>query len=242
MSEASQRDTQAPFLRIPWIARGFQHPGAVVRVAHSRQPKASTEDSFFAEILKTDRTIQSCLSYHIEEESPTGSARGQNAEGLEGQQDNDECLKEVTTIIAMGEGMNGHPKILHGGMTAALIDESIGIYQATNYAYQVRRRAARSKKKGEKDVFTGTFTAELKVRYLAPIRTPGCIEVKVKRTKKEGRKEWLRAEVRQWVGEGEEEDREGEGGGKVIVVAEGEALFITPRAGPRPGVQSGAKL
>jgi acyl-coenzyme A thioesterase PaaI-like protein len=72
----------------------------------------------------------------------------------------------------------------------------------------------------------GSFTADLRVRYLRPVRTPGAIAVVVKRARKEGRKEWWVAELKQWHGVGEGEDEEGE----VVVCATGEALFVTPRA------------
>jgi acyl-coenzyme A thioesterase PaaI-like protein len=219
MSQPSELDSKSPFLRLPWLASQLQQPNTTIRVSPSREPKSSTEDSLFAEILKTDRTIQSCLSFYV---APNATAPlGQNAEGLEGQQnEQDTSIKEVTTLISMGSGMNGHPRILHGGITATLIDEAMGIFQAANNDFS----ASKAKKEG-KTMIVGTFTAELTVRYLAPVRTPGCLEVKVRRTKTEGRKEWLKAEVRQWVGDGEEEGK----GGKVVVVATGDALFITPR-------------
>ncbi|EGP84949.1 uncharacterized protein MYCGRDRAFT_46779 [Zymoseptoria tritici IPO323] len=198
---SNKLETQSPFLREPWLASQLQHPDTVIRVTPSREPKASTEDSLFAEILKTDRTIQSCLSFYSTSKSEDG-------------------IEEVTTLIAMGNGMNGHPQILHGGITATLIDESMGIFQSVDHSYQTGKMT-----QGAEESFAGTFTAQLTVRYLAPVRTPGCVEVKVRSVKKEPRKEWLKAEVRQWVGDKE--------GGEAVLVADGEALFIKPRVGPR---------
>lgn len=72
-----------------------------------------------------------------------------------------------------------------------------------------------------------SYTGELKVRYVKPIRTPGAVVVRARQTKREGRKQWIVAEVCQVqdVGEGEE--------GEEVVCARGEALFIEPRGGGR---------
>ncbi|KJX99557.1 thioesterase superfamily protein [Zymoseptoria brevis] len=221
---SNELESQSPFLREPWLASQLQHPDTVIRVTPSRESKVSTEDSLFAEILKTDRTIQSCLSFYLDHRSSSNSAssRSQNAEGREAESTakSEDGIGEVTTLIAMGNGMNGHPQILHGGITATLIDESMGIFQSVNHSYRTDKMT-----KGPEESFAGTFTAQLTVRYLAPVRTPGCVEVKVRSVKREPRKEWLKAEVRQWVGDQE--------GGEAVVVADGEALFIQPRVGPR---------
>jgi acyl-CoA thioesterase FadM len=55
------------------------------------------------------------------------------------------------------------------------------------------------------------FTASLKVDYLRPVRAPGAMAITVRREREEGRKVWLRAEVRQ---------------GEEVVCAKGEALWI----------------
>lgn len=196
-------DTTSPFLRIPWTARLLSQPNILTAVPQSRTPKVSTEDSLFAEGLKTSRSLQSCiLLYH----------------------DSDRVgVEEVTALYFVGDGMNGHAGIIHGGITATLIDESMGMLQNVNLERE-RRQGGNVEEAG-----LGSFTAYLNVLYKKPVSTPGAIAVVVKRVKKEGRKQWLSAELKQWSdsnsgrGDGDEE-------GEVVVCATGEALFVTPRA------------
>lgn len=200
-------DTIAPFQRIPWTSRILSQPDTVTKVPASRRPKASTEDSLFAEILKTSRTLRSCIVTYRKpprDEDP---------------------IEEVTALYKVGNGMNGHPEIIHGGITATLIDESMGMLQSFNHEREHLRQVKLGKAEGEiPPQGLGSFTAYLNVQYKAPVRTPGAIAVVAKRVKKEGRKEWLVAELKQCHGAGEDED------GEMVVCATGESLFVTPKA------------
>ncbi|KAI5365505.1 Putative Thioesterase domain, HotDog domain superfamily [Septoria linicola] len=202
-------DTIAPFRRIPWTTRLLNQPDIVTCVPTSRQPKASTEDSFYAEILKTPRTIRSCIAIYrkpAREEDP---------------------IEEVTTLYKVGDGMNGHPEIIHGGVTATLIDESMGILQSINKDRIHMRNVQAGKADGEiPPEGLSAFTAYLNVKYLKPVRTPGAIAVVAKRVKKEGRKEFLFAELKQCHDAGEDDE------GEIVVCASGESLFVTPKNQP----------
>lgn len=200
------QDTKAPFLRIPWIASQINRPGVVCKAPNSRQPKASTEDSLWAEVLKDPRTIRSCICFYK-----------RPAAGVD-------HVEEVSTAMTLGNGMNGHPAILHGGITATMLDESMGMYQSINHELSHMAKVKCGKAEGElpTDEFAG-FTAELKVKYLRPVQTPGNLIVSVRRVKREGRKEWLIAELKQCTGQAEDYD------GDVLTCATGEALFIGPR-------------
>lgn len=200
------QDTKAPFLRIPWIASQINRPGVICKAPNSRDPKSSTEDSLWAEILKDTRTIRSCICFY---KKP--------AEGTD-------YAEEVSTAITVGNGMNGHPAILHGGITATMLDEAMGIYQSVNHGLAHVAKVKCGKADGELPPDdNSTFTAELKIKYLRPVQTPGNLVVTVRRVKKEGRKEWLVAELKQCTGQGEDYD------GDIGVCATGDALFIAPR-------------
>lgn len=69
----------------------------------------------------------------------------------------------------------------------------------------------------------GSFTAYLNIKYLKPIRTSAAVVVIAKYTKREGRKDFITAEIRQSEGVGEDED------GEVVVCASAEALFVVPK-------------
>ncbi|KAK4501259.1 hypothetical protein PRZ48_007066 [Zasmidium cellare] len=201
-------DTKAPFLRIPWIARQITKPNVVCAAPNCRTPKADLEDSLLAETLKTPRTVRSSIYFYTRPP------------------DSQDHIPEVSIVMTMGDGMNGHPDTLHGGITAMMIDEGCGIYQNVNREREHLLRVKRGLAEGELPPGgESSYTGELKVRYERPIRTPGAVVVRARRVKREGRKEWILAEVRQAVGGGEDED------GEEVVCARGEALFIVPRGG-----------
>ncbi|KAK3617084.1 hypothetical protein LTR56_025530 [Elasticomyces elasticus] len=195
-------DTKAAFLQTPWAAL-LDRSNTVCRVSASRQPKRSTEDSLFAETLATPRTVQSCLSFYTK---PA---------------DTDHSIDEVSTLFIVGDGMNGHTGILHGGIVASVIDEAMGIMMWLNLEREremLEARASKGLADGENPNRVGSFTATLDTKFLKPILTPGSFLVTARYLKKEGRKTWVGAEIKQHQKQGE------------TVCATGEALFIEPRA------------
>lgn len=198
-------DSKAPFRRIPWTAHLLSKPNIVCRVPGSRQPKTSTEDSLFADILKTPQTIRSCICYY---QRPAESATK---------------IEEVSTLMTFGDGMNGHPQIMHGGIVASILDEGMGILQNANHERDHFLAVGKGLAQGELPPHgINSFTVELKVKYLKPVQTPGSLVCTARYVKREGRKEWIYAEVKQHVAHGEDDDEE-------IVCATGEALFVEPR-------------
>ena len=95
----------ARFSTIPWAAALINDPYWKPRDTSSRLPKASGEDSFIAETLRTDRTIRALLTLRPVKE------------------DGDDLpCKEIVTILELGDGVNGYPQIVHGGMVATMLD------------------------------------------------------------------------------------------------------------------------
>ncbi|KAK1030690.1 hypothetical protein LTR33_017057 [Friedmanniomyces endolithicus] len=173
-------DSKAAFLRIPWAAALLNRPNVICRVPGSRQPKQSLEDSLFAEILKTSRTINSCIAFY---DKPS---------------DSDGSITEVSTLITIGDGMNGHPNILHGGIVASIIDEAMGILQSLNHERDHMTKVGKGLAHGESPPQAfGSFTATLNIKYLKPVHTPDSLLVTARYTRREGRKEWIHAEVKQ---------------------------------------------
>ena len=62
------------------------------------------------------------------------------------------------------------------------------------------------------------------MKYLRPVRTGAAVQIVAWYTRKEDRKQWIEAEVRQAVPSGGEDDE-----GEVVVCARGEGLFVVPR-------------
>ena len=203
-------DSRAPFLRIPWAARLINRPGVICREPGCRQRKSDTEDTLMSDIFKTSRTVRSCICFF---QLPSSSA------------EKNEPIDPVSMLATLGDGMNGHPDILHGGIVASLVDESMGIFQGVNSERAHLSNVKVGKAEGElPPQEITTYTAELTVKYLHPVRTPGSIIVTTRRKKKEGRKEWLVAEVKQCANATEDYD------GELVTCATGEGLFIRPRA------------
>ncbi|KAK3639887.1 hypothetical protein LTR56_010223 [Elasticomyces elasticus] len=199
-------DSKAAFLSIPWARSILNRPNIVFRVPGSRKPKSSTEDTLFAEILKTPRTFTNCISYYAK---PA---------------DDDPSINEVSTLIRMGDGMNGHPGILHGGIVASVLDEAMGILQNVNQERDHLRRVGKGLAQGEiAPLSLGSFTATLDIKYLKPVHTPDSLLVTARYTKRDGRKEWIHAEIKQHLSHGEDDY------GEEIVCATGDALFIEPK-------------
>jgi hypothetical protein len=80
---------------IPWCRTLLESPGWTRTHTSSRIPKPSTEDSFFAETLGTQRNIQSCTALRPTEESDRSI---------------DEIYyDELRVIYELGDGVNGWP-------------------------------------------------------------------------------------------------------------------------------------
>lgn len=110
--------------------------------------------------------------------------------------------REFHTIIALGADIAGHPRITHGGFSAAVLDETTG-----GLVFE-----------GKKDGSLGpgrAFTARLEVDYKQPMSTNIEIICTARIASVEGRKIWTEAELR---------DRPG---GTLYAVAR--ALYVTAK-------------
>jgi acyl-coenzyme A thioesterase PaaI-like protein len=204
---ASSSDTTAPFLRIPWTRALLSRPNLITRVPDSRSLKSTNEDSLFATTLKTPTTIRDCITVYPRPEP------------------SDSHINEITTLATLGSALDGHPGILHGGIVASLLDEAMGILQTVNHERDHFLAVGRGVAEGESPANgLGSFTAFLDVTYERPVRSGAAVQVVARYVKREGRKQWIDAEVRQvLVGGGEDED------GEVVVCARGSGLFVVPR-------------
>lgn len=199
-------DTTAPFQRIPWTAALLSKPNLITRVPDSRSLKPTNEDSLFATTLKTPTTIRSCINVYSRPEP------------------SDPYVREVTTLATLGPALDGHPGILHGGIVASLLDEAMGLLMFVNHERDHFLAVGRGQAEGERPATgLGSFTAYLNVKYLRPVRTGAAVQVVSWYVKREGRKQFINAEIRQSEGGGEDDC------GEVVVCATGEALFVVPR-------------
>ncbi|RMZ16258.1 hypothetical protein D0860_01159 [Hortaea werneckii] len=219
--------------KTPWIRALLAQPNTSIRIPSNRVSKLSTEDSLFAETLQTSRTLLECFIFYRE---PALTASRSTSPGAS--DDEETRIQEVHFLVRVGDGLNGHPAILHGGIVAALVDEEMGVLQTVNheraYALSVQREERARGGRGEGgggvsegggDALSslpplGSFTAELKIRYRRPVSTPGEVLCTARYVRREGRKEWIEAVIRQGEVEG------GEEGDGAVTCAIGEGLFI----------------
>ncbi|KAI7201980.1 hypothetical protein D0869_08448 [Hortaea werneckii] len=221
----------------PWIRALVAKPNTIIRVPSNRVSKPSTEDSLFADTLQTSRTFPECFIFYSD---PALSASRSSSSAASG--DVEERIQEVHFLVRIGDGLNGHPAILHGGIVAALVDEGMGVLQTVNHerAHMLHLRQRKSLEGNGDDVGEGrmsegsgdalsslpplgSFTAELKIRYRRPVSTPGEVLCTARYVRREGRKEWIEAAIRQG-----EVDGVAEGDG-MVTCAIGEGLFIEPK-------------
>ncbi|KAF2792595.1 hypothetical protein K505DRAFT_362777 [Melanomma pulvis-pyrius CBS 109.77] len=164
-------DAISHFSQVPWCAALIEDLAWTPTRTASRVPKPTTEDSFFAETLGTDRTIRQCLTLR-----PTVPERDAPD------------YREVRTIVDLGTGLNGHPNICHGGFVATMLDEVFGVLITLNLA-----------KKMEKPRMEGSqlnaFTAYLNTNYKKPVPTPGVLLITASFVKQERNKIYVSGTV-----------------------------------------------
>ncbi|ORX99559.1 HotDog domain-containing protein [Clohesyomyces aquaticus] len=174
--------------QVPWCKSMISDPAWTCTTTPSRTPKASSEDSFFAETLGTERTIRCLLTLRPSK--------------LE---DSEPRIREVRTIMDLGDGLNGHPRILHGGFVATMLDEVFGVLILSNLVLE--RESGGS--------VTSCFTAYLNTNYKRPVPAPGVVLCTAKFERKEGRKIYVRGSIEDGMG---------------TVYSTGEGMFLETRA------------
>jgi acyl-coenzyme A thioesterase PaaI-like protein len=80
--------------------------------------------------------------------------------------------------------------------------------QSANMERDHLNKVGQGKAHGEISESPGTYTAYMNIEFKRPVRTPGVLMATARTLKREGRKEWIYAEIKQR--EGVAEDDEGE--------------------------------
>lgn len=175
------------FKSVPWCLKHLQPPGTelIISSAYSRTPKHDSEDALFSETINTPSTLSHFILFYPRPSEPRS------------------VLPEIKGLITLGNKLDGHPGICHGGMVATIFDEVLG------YAAPGSRLSGEGQDEGKP--VPSYVTAYLHTTYIRPVRTPGTILVVARTTKVEGRKIWVEASM---------EDGQGE------KLAKAEALFV----------------
>ncbi len=136
------------FLQIPWCKSLILNPSYKHIVMESRHMKASGEDSLFGETLRTENTVRHALSLVDPSKTP---------------------FPETLSLLDLGDGVNGHAEMAHGGFITVMMDEIMGL---ANIQYNG----------------VPTYTVFLNVTFKAPVPTPTTLLCRAWITEISGRK------------------------------------------------------
>lgn len=194
------------FASIPWTNDWLTNPAYKVIPFWSRHAKSSGEDYFFANTINTTKTIPHMVTLQLTdfitpEPSDGASAPGAPRPSATTDSNTVTCrAPELVYLLQLGErGIDGHPGVIHGGITCALLDETMSVLVSQHLSNAAPRP------KGQ------IFTANLSTNFRAPVETPATVIIKC----------WLvRRDTRKWLTKGQIEDSNGR------VLAEANAIWV----------------
>src|SRR5690349_18360885 len=110
----------AHFQAIPWCAALLNDPQYVVEPTY-RRIKRDGEDALVGHTLRTDKTISGFISFWKKLASEA------------------EMIPEVHSLVSLECGLDGYPRVLHGGIVATLLDEIMGVALTVNKNLEIER-------------------------------------------------------------------------------------------------------
>ncbi|KAG5928397.1 hypothetical protein E4U42_000693 [Claviceps africana] len=170
------------FTSIPWCAallHPSSPPGQVIPfIPQCFNPLTPQHDQFVGATLASHpRGLRHMLSffYHAHDAAL---------------RDPNHFVREVHTLFSLADGLSGYRGLIHGGVTATMMDEAMGTVNEINTALGkhglVHQRSS--------------VTAELDVKFLRPVPAPGVVCVTAWTEGIEGRKTRMRCEVKDGEG------------------------------------------
>ena len=166
LTAIEERD-HAHFKSIPWCAEHLQSPIVTVFIPRSRSVKPSGEDNVFSRTLNTPETISNFMVFY---EKPPSSSPAP------------ERVDELKAFLTLGNGVDGWPGVVHGGIVATILDEMTGLLITPNIKANAIARA-------------DYMTAYLNTTFQGPVRTPGTILATARIIKTEGRKLFVEGRI-----------------------------------------------
>ncbi|KAJ8063087.1 hypothetical protein OCU04_008328 [Sclerotinia nivalis] len=157
---------KAYFHSIPWCSELLTDSNVIILPSWMREYKDDTSDSLLAATMKTPDTISHWLTFYNKPDADST------------------LIKQVNAFITFGNGLNGYPNIVHGGVVATVMDEMMGSVMVLNKRWG-----------GIPDIGMNV-AANLNVTYLGPITTPQTVLVSALFKEMNGRKVLLHATVK----------------------------------------------
>ncbi|WEW60081.1 hypothetical protein PRK78_005565 [Emydomyces testavorans] len=188
-------DTLSAFQSNPWTASFLSNPDYKAIETNARVKKPLGEDSFLAETIATPSTIPHCLTLQRRQTSPPPS-EPPSLPPPPAKWPKITTPPDVITLFQFGNpGISGHPNTAHGGVVSTLIDEMMSVSIAMHIPdYTFNEATERGR----------IYTLQLDVRFRNRVYVPGLAVMKTWCIARVGRKFWLRAEVLQEEGLGDD--------------------------------------
>ncbi|KAJ5371479.1 uncharacterized protein N7496_007571 [Penicillium cataractarum] len=140
----------------------------------------ATSNSFFNETIKSPSTIAHAVALFHQDVHTThpDTVASDRIIGTSINRDDPAFL----LFVHVGSGLNGFSGMVHGGVLASLIDESLSICVEKYRAILSKERHA-------------LFTGNLNISYHVPVQSPGVVYIRTWLRRREGRKWFLDAEL-----------------------------------------------
>ncbi|KAE9368340.1 hypothetical protein N431DRAFT_428152 [Stipitochalara longipes BDJ] len=144
------------------------------------------ENRFFARIVNTETTVPHILAFRQKNlKTPDSTISQLNDQARPAPIDStDSATPEVICLMALGDDLQAHPSIVHGGFQAVIFDEVMRLLillHQNNICMP-----------GPRDIH---FTATMTISYSVAVVAPSNVLVRSRLLRREGRKWFARAEI-----------------------------------------------
>ncbi|KIL92633.1 thioesterase superfamily member 4 [Fusarium avenaceum] len=166
------------FATHPWTATLLSAPDTIPFLPSCRNPRSPSHDQLFGNALNNSRGLTHLISFF-------------RAPSYEIAQDPSHNITEIVVLVTVGEGVSGYPGLVHGGVIAALLDETMGTIFDLNGSLGKDARAFK----------TSSVTGGIEVKYLKPVPTDSVLRITAVAEEIDGRKTKVRGEMKNEKGE-----------------------------------------
>jgi acyl-coenzyme A thioesterase PaaI-like protein len=173
------------FASQPWASKILDDNAYEPVPVWSRHINEQTgENRFFAKTVNTDTTVPHILALNLKDlRTPEPTDVLQKDEPAPTSL-SDVASHELIFLMALGEDLQAHPSIVHGGFQAIIFDEIMRLLILLHQNNICRP--------GPRDIH---YTASMTVSYSAPVIAPSNVLVRAQLVRREGRKWFTKGEI-----------------------------------------------
>ncbi|PMD18465.1 hypothetical protein NA56DRAFT_691169 [Hyaloscypha hepaticicola] len=173
------------FASLPWASKILDGNAYEPVPVWSRHINEQTgENRFFAKTVNTDTTVPHILALNLKDfKTPEPTSALLKYEPAPTSLSN-LAPHELLFLMALGEDLQAHPSIVHGGFQAIIFDEIMRLL--------ILLHQHNICKPGPRDIH---YTANMTVSYSAPVIAPSNVLVRARLIRREGRKWFTKGEI-----------------------------------------------